>query len=295
MSRAAPSPNLSRPLRVAGPGALLLTLAVAACGLDQDPLAPGVEVHSALFAPPGDLHCLDHQTAVKIEVPSGWSFRTDGPWVETVRVEDTRTGDLVDVTVTILGGTVSFSSDEVELEDASFCIKGGTNETGALTGLSGNTDGIPNRGGRAPDVSYVTLASVTSGEDKVIEPCGASLSVTGGFEIYEAFIEMGTTSGEFLFEYSALHQPDWYEIWYEGERIVDLFTGTRANDLFYAPLFQPGGRLEGAVDAERHAVYEGSRTVSFGSPTSTSTQLFLRVTGSEPGTVWYATVNCPTT
>lgn len=277
------------------PTLLLAALVATACSTDLDPV--GLEPGDASFfrGPPTDQHCADHQTLTKIEVPSGWDFGEDGPYVETVSVIDSTSGDPVDVIVTIDGGTVSFSSDDVELEDASFCIKGATNQTGTLNGLSGNTDDIPNRGGNAPDVSYVVLEGVTSKDDVTIEPCGGTLSVEGGFEIYEAWIEMGTNQGEFLFWYEALNQPDWYEIYYEGERIVNLFTGTRANDPFYNPLFLPGGRLEGAVDAEREAVFNGQRMVSFGSETSTSTQLFLRVTGSEPGTVWRARIDCPTT
>jgi hypothetical protein len=203
-------------------------------------------------------------------------------------VEDTRTGDMIDVQVTIDGGSVSFESSEAELESASFCIKGGTNNTGALTGTSGNTNSIPNRGGNAPDVSYVTLASVTSVEGDIVE-CGQGLSVSGGFEIFQATIELGQSSGQFDFYYRGINQPDWFEIWYEGVRIFDVVGGTQANNPIYAPLFQPGGRFDGASGTDP----VDNRTVQI-SYSGTSTQVMLRVTGSEPGTIWQATVFCPT-
>jgi hypothetical protein len=195
----------------------------------------------------------------------------------------------VEVTVTIDGSTVTFTSAE-ELESASFCLKGGPNETGGLTGLTGNTNSIPNRGGQVPDISYVVLYAVTSVDEDIVE-CGQGLSVTGGFEIFEATIELGQRSGEFLFEYQALNQPDRFEIFYEGERIFDIVSGTRANDPFYNPLFEEGGRFEGATT--RESLFSSSKIITFGDATSTSTRVTLRVTGSEPGTVWSATVNCP--
>ena len=239
---------------------------------------------------PMDLHCANHQSEMKVDVPSGWDFYEDGPYVEVVSVYDTRTEEYVDVTVTIDGKTVTFSSDDYELEDVEFCIKGGPNNTGPLSGLTGNTDTIPNRGGNAPDVSYVVVYAVTTVDTTVTE-CGEGLSVSGGFEIFEGTIEMGQSSGTFLFEYSALNQPDWYEIFYEGERIFDIVSGTRANDPFYAPLFEEGGRFFGATATE--PLFSSSQILSFGDENSTSTQLTLRVTGSEPGTIWSATINCP--
>jgi hypothetical protein len=239
---------------------------------------------------PGDLHCANHQSEMKVEVPSGWDFDEDGPYVEVVSVYDDTTDAYIDVTVTIDGKTVTFSSDDYELEDVEFCIKGGPNNTGPLSGLSGNTDTIPNRGGNTPDISYVVVYAVTTVDTTVTE-CGEGLSVSGGFEIFEGTIEMGATSGEFLFEYSALNQPDWFEIFYEGERIFDIVSGTQANNPIYAPLFEEGGRFFGATATE--PLFSSSKILSFGDENSTSTQLTLRVTGSEPGTVWSATINCP--
>jgi hypothetical protein len=288
MFRVLSSPSRVRPARLGA--ALVLALAVGACGADQSPLAPSLEVQDALFSRSANLHCTDHQTALKIEVPSDWSFGSDGPWIQSVMVEDTRTGDPVEVTVTIDGSTVMFTSAE-ELESASFCLKGGPNETGGLTGLTGNTSSIPNRGGQVPDISYVVLYAVVTSMDEDIVECGQGLSVSGGFEIFEATIELGQSSGQFLFEYSALNQPDWYEIFYEGERIFDIVSGTQANNPVYDPLFEEGGRFEGAT--ERESLFSSSKIITFGDATSTSTRVTLRVTGSEPGTVWSATVNCP--
>jgi hypothetical protein len=239
---------------------------------------------------PMDQHCADHQSEMKVEVPSDWDFSEDGPYVEVVSVYDTTTEDYIDVTVTIDGDTVTFSSDEYTLEDVEFCIKGGTNNTGPLSGLMGDTETIPNRGGQTPDISYVVVYSVTTVDETIVE-CGEGLSVSGGFEIFESVVEMGATSGTFLFEYDALYQPDWFEIYYEGERIFDVVAGGGALDPGYAPLYQPGGRFDGA--SGNIDLNPGSTMVSFGDATSTSTQVTLRVTGSEPGTVWFATVNCP--
>jgi hypothetical protein len=239
---------------------------------------------------PTDQHCVGHQSETKIEVPSGWDLAADGPYSEVVSVTDTRTGDPVEVTVTIDGKTATFASDDTSLEVADFCLKGGPKQTGALTGPSGTTESIPNRGGNAPDVSYVVLYGVTTSEGPAAG-CGEGLGVEGGFEIYEAQVELGVSSGEFLFEYEALNQPDWFELFYDGERIFDVVSGTQANNPIYAPLFEEGGRFFGASATDPS--YSNSTMVAFGDATSTSTQVTLRVTGSEPGTVWFATVNCP--
>lgn len=239
---------------------------------------------------PADLHCANHQTEMKVDVPSGWDFYADGPYVAVVSVEDTRTGDVIDVTVTIDRKTVTFSSDDFELEDVEFCLKGGPNNTGPLSGLTGNTDTIPNRGGQTPDISYVVVYSVTTVDEEIFE-CGEELSVSGGFEIFEGTIEMGQSSGQFEFFYRGINQPDWFEIYYEGERIFDVVSGTQANNPVYDPLFEEGGRFFGA--SERESLDNNTRLLSFGDATSTSTQLTLRVTGSEPGTLWQAVVSCP--
>lgn len=238
---------------------------------------------------PTGMHCADHQTELKVEVPGDWDFSVDGPYVEVVSVYDTTTEAYIDVTVTIDGTGVSFSSDEYTLESVDFCIKGGTDSTGLISGLSGTTEGIPNRGGNAPNISYVVLYSVTTVSN--IVPCGEGLSVNGGFEIFEATVQMGQTSGQFQFDYEALNQPDWFEIYYDGVRIYDIVSGTQANNPIYAPLFQPGGRFDGASGTDPS--YSNSTMVTFGDATSTSTEITLRVTGSEPGTLWSAKVNCP--
>jgi hypothetical protein len=239
---------------------------------------------------PGDLHCANHQSEAKVDVPSGWDFGADGPYVAVVSVYDTTTEEYIDVTVTVDGKTVTFSSDDHELEDVEFCIKGGPNNTGPLSGLTGNTDTIPNRGGQTPDISYVVVYSVTTVDQQVVE-CGEGLSVSGGFEIFEGTIEMGQSSGEFEFYYRGINQPDWFELYYEGERIFDVVSGTQANNPVYDPLFEEGGRFFGAT--ERESLDNNTRLLSFGDENSTSTQLTLRVTGSEPGTLWEAVVNCP--
>jgi hypothetical protein len=239
---------------------------------------------------PAELHCPGHQTEMKVDVPSGWDVYEDGPYVAVVSVYDTRTEEYIDLTVTVDGKTVTFSSDDHVLEDVEFCLKGGPNHTGPLSGLSGDTDGIANRGGNAPDISYVVISSVTTADTTVVE-CGEGLSVTGGFEIFEGTIQMGATSGTFDFFYEALYQPDWFEIYHEGTRIFDVVGGELATESFYSALYGVGGRFYGATAIDPS--YSNTATVPFGDPTSTSTQLTLRVIGSEPGTVWSAVVNCP--
>jgi hypothetical protein len=70
-------------------------------------------------------------------------------------------GSAVDVRVVVNGSEVSFflhpGGDPVT---GVFCIKAGPNQTGELTGETGNTTSIPNQGGQTPDVSYVVLYSV---------------------------------------------------------------------------------------------------------------------------------------
>jgi hypothetical protein len=238
---------------------------------------------------PTDLHCADHRSEMKVEVPDGWDFSVDGPYVEVVSVYDTTTEEYIDVTVTIDGASVGFSAEGYVLESVDFCIKGGPKSTGPMSGLSGDTGSIANRGGNSPDVSYVVVYSVTT-VGEIVE-CGEGLSVSGGFEIFEATVELGQTMGEFQFDYEALNQPDWFEIYYDGVRIYDIVSGTQADNPVYAPLFLPGGRFDGASGTD--PVYSNSTTVSFGDGSSTSTQVTLRVTGSEEGTLWSAVVNCP--
>ena len=109
-------------------------------------------------AKPADLHCSDHQTETKIEIDDGWTGS------QTVTVTDVGTGEDVDVVVTVEGGQVSFEAadPDVTLGSAAFCLKGGPANTGLLSGTTGDTSSIPNRGGQEPDISYVVLYFVTS-------------------------------------------------------------------------------------------------------------------------------------
>ena len=65
-------------------------------------------------------HCADHTTQVKVEAE-------DSP--ATVNVVDTRTGDLATVIVTIAGTgfTLESADPNIELVDASWCVKSSTN------------------------------------------------------------------------------------------------------------------------------------------------------------------------
>jgi hypothetical protein len=235
---------------------------------------------------PADLHCPGHQSEAKVDVPSGWDFYEDGPYVEVVSVYDTRTEEYVDVTVTIDGKTVEFSSDDYELEDVEFCIKGGPNNTGALSGLSGDTYGIPNRGGNAPDVSYVVVYSVTTEDDVPVFECDDSTS-SGGAGVTTTVHELGQPSGTFDFNYIAYSVPDRFQVYYEGALLLDEVIGTSANAAAYASLYQPGGIFHDTDTID--AVSQKTTSLSY---SGTSTQVTVVVSGPG-GTVWDYTVFCP--
>jgi hypothetical protein len=101
-------------------------------------------------------------------------------------------------------------------------------------------------------------------------PCGTTRTVTGGGLRTETRHDLGRTSGTFRFEFDALTLPDRFQIFYEGREIEDTGFVPRPDD----------------PDSGR-----GSRTVPFGPGPSTSVTVV--VTGSEPGTAWDYTVECP--
>lgn len=236
---------------------------------------------------PVDQQCEDHQIETKIEVPSGWDFSEDGPYVEVVSVIDTRTGDHIDVTVTIDGENVTFSSDDHSLEDASFCIKGGTGNSGLLSGLSGSTEDIDNRGGQTPDISYVVLYAVTTVDEDVVA-CDES-TASGGAGVTTTIHELGQSSGTFDFSYNAYAVPDRFQVFYEGSLIHDEVIGTLANSSSYASLFDPSGIFHGTGSVD--AVSGKSVSLSYA---GTSTQVTVIVSGPG-GTVWDYIVSCPAT
>lgn len=89
----------------------------------------------------------------------------------------------------------------------------------------------------------------------------------------------GPTS--FLFEFNALSQPDRFEVFYEGVRILD--TGWRGSagswtDPDGNPITIAGPGL-------------GSATVDV--PAGTATVVTVVVTGQGAGTIWDYVVNCP--
>jgi hypothetical protein len=102
---------------------LVLVAAAAAAACDKDPT--GTFDPNFSRGAPQNLHCPDHRTSLKIEVPGGWNFGIDGPYVAMATVEDMRTGDLLDVQVTIDGGRVTFASstgDATANQQLSECV-----------------------------------------------------------------------------------------------------------------------------------------------------------------------------
>ena len=94
------------------------------------------------------------------------------------------------------------------------------------------------------------------------QPCNSS-TVSGGQGVTVTTHELGQTSGTFAFTYNAQIQPDLFEIFYEGSLI-----------------FTTGGPVPGSA----------TRTVTY---SGTSTQIVVRVTGPETGTLWSYVVGCP--
>ena len=99
---------------------------------------------TANATPDPDVHCPDHTTSYKYSA-GGTTTATIGG---------------VPVTITVTGGSVSFTDAEGDPVVVTYCLKGGTDNTGKQTGSSGTTDAIPNNGGNAPDISYVVVYAV---------------------------------------------------------------------------------------------------------------------------------------
>lgn len=207
-------------------------------------------------------HCTDHTTATKIEVDDDFVNPT------TVSVTDTRTGDLIDVLVTITGASFSLESGDADLtlDGAAWCIKSATlaHDGTGTSGVSGST----NKKGVTQDISYLVLVSVTTVDPTPVAECNTATS-SGGQGVTTTVHELGTAGPtSFLFEWETLNQPDQLEVFYEGVKIHDTgLVGDNIND------------------------GTGSATVTV--PAGTSTQVTVTVTGPEAGTVWDYVVNCP--
>lgn len=207
-------------------------------------------------------HCADHTTATKIVVDDDFVSPT------TVTVTDTRTGQPIDVLVSVDGADFWLESGDPDLtlEDATWCIKSATQAHDG-TGTSG-TSGSTNKKGKVQDISYLVLYSVTTVDPTPVTPCNTATQ-SGGQGVTTTVHELGTAGPtSFLFEWETLNQPDQLEVFYEGNLIYD--TGLVGDNI-----------NEGT----------GSDTVSV--PAGTSTQITVVVTGPEAGTAWSYVVNCP--
>lgn len=239
--------NPLRPLRVGT--ALLAALALVLAAL-------------ALAPPAGAAtqHCTDHTTATKIDADLA------GP--TTVTVTDTRTGDPIDVVVTITGTSFTLASGDPDLtlEDASWCLKSATlaHDGTGTSGVGGST----NKQGRTQDISYLVLYSVTTTDPTPVTPCNASTS-SGGQGVTTTVHELGTAGPtSFPFAWEAYGQADRFQVFYEGVEIFD--TGLVGDN-----------------------INEGTGSTTVAVPAGTSTQVTVTVTGPEFGTLWDYTVSCP--
>lgn len=235
-----------RPLRVGT--ALLAALALVLAAL-------------ALAPPAGAAtqHCTDHTTATKIDADLA------GP--TTVTVTDTRTGDPIDVVVTITGTSFTLASGDpdLNLEDASWCLKSATlaHDGSGTSGVSSST----NKQGRTQDISYLVLYSVTTTDPTPVTPCNASTS-SGGAGVTTTVHGIGAAGPtSFLFEWEAYGVPDQFQVFYEGALIHD--TGVVGDD-----------------------INEGTGSATLTLPAGTSTEVTVVVTGPD-GTAWDYRVNCP--
>lgn len=205
-------------------------------------------------------HCPGHEENVKVE-------SEDSP--ATVKVLDTRTGDLVEVVVTVEGPDMSVAAVDqaVELVDASWCIKAST-RTNSGTGPTGSSTST-NKHGKVQDISYVVLYSVTTKSPKPPpQPCDQSTE-SGGAGVTETLHDLGKAGPtSFLFQWEAYGVPDRFEVYYEGVLIHD--TGEVGDN-----------------------INEGTGSATVVVPAGSATQVMVRVTGPS-GTLWDYVVNCPT-
>lgn len=206
-------------------------------------------------------HCTDHTTATKIEIDDDFVSPT------TVTVTDTRTGDPIDVLVSVSGPDFSLESadPDLTLEDATWCLKSATLAHDG-TGTSG-TSASTNKKGMAQDISYLVLYSVATVDPTPVAVCNDTTS-SGGPGVTTTAHELGVAGPtSFLFEWEAYTVPDQFQVFYEGVLIHD--TGVVGD-----------------------AIGDGTGSATVMVPAGTSTQVTVVVTGPS-GTVWDYRVNCP--
>jgi hypothetical protein len=99
------------------------------------------------------------------------------------------------------------------------------------------------------------------------QPCNTATN-SGGAGVTTTLHDLGRTSGTFAFSYQAFSVPDRFEVFHEGNRLLDTGLVPRPGS--------PGA-------ATVNLTYSGA-----------STTVTVIVTGSQPGTAWNYTVACPT-
>lgn len=224
---------------------------LVAAALVATPLVAAPTAHAA----PATAHCTAQAGAVKVESDLSPA---------TVSVLDTRTGDMVDVVVTITGSTfeVTAVDPDVVLTDASWCVKSST-KTNSGTGTDGASTST-NKKGKVQDISYVLLYSVTSEDPTPVAQCNDATS-SGGQGVTITPYEIGTAGpATFTVSYQMYSIPDKLEVFYEG-----------------------------ALVATTGDVVSGSATLNVALPAGTATTVDVVVTGPYSGTAWDYTLHCP--
>ena len=167
---------------------------------------------------PVDLHCdpvVEGYVGVKAEIED---FEAGEFLFEGIEGTD---GKLYDVLATLGADnkSVTFTVFKAGTDavvsgaEVGFCLKGGPNNTGLQTGATGNTSGIPNRGGIAPEISYLMVYFV-------VPPNG------GGDEVCRtetAWAANGTVAGEK--RYIDANQWATYVEYNNAAKTVSVFAG----------------------------------------------------------------------
>lgn len=142
--------------------------------------------------------------------------------------------------------------------------------------------------------------------------CSASTSYDGGQNFpTEITVGLGTATGNVILSYATGPNPDKFEVWFDGVKVID--TGYHGDPSFSSPSVLPDAQT--ALDAyltglslptEAIVMYPGGfsdateqwdsvtgrETINFTKSTNTSTAT-VRVYGPLPGTLWYFSLSCP--
>ena len=170
------------------------------------------------------------------------------------------------VTITGSGFTLESADPNLDLVDASWCVKSSTN-TNSGTGMAGSSTST-NKRGIVQDISYVVVYGVTSDDPlPPPQPCDAS-TAAGGEGVTVTLHELGEAGPtSFVFDWEAFGVPDQFEVLYGGDVIFD--TGVVGDN-----------------------INEGTGSATVNVPAGADTTVTVRVTGPV-GTAWEYRVNCP--